>query len=131
MVLQPKITKTLHEIGVSGGLQVTSGTSKAKSEAPPAAEPTSDLSRSTPHASVDDLWQTVLGELRLALPGPAFSTWLKDSALVVGDGGHYLIEVRDERAKDWVQNRFFHLIVQTMAGMLGSREFDLSVISRK
>ncbi len=130
MVLQSKILNALHEVGVSGGLQVVSGKHQAKSEAPPAAEPTSDLSRSTPHASVDDLWQTVLGELQLALPGPAFSTWLKDSALVVGDGGHYLIEVRDERAKDWVQNRFFHLIVQTMAGMLGSREFDLSVVSR-
>ena len=89
-----------------------------------------DLETQSDHSSSIELWESVLAELQLALPGPAFSTWLKDSALVVGDSGKYLIEVRNDKAKDWVQTRFFHLIVQTMAGLLGSREFDLSVVSR-
>ncbi|MEM9777402.1 MAG: DnaA N-terminal domain-containing protein, partial [Chloroflexota bacterium] len=138
MVLAGKIEQVLAGLGISGGLQVTSGAvtdnvQRTTENEQLVTDPPNTEYRPTDHWLLDtvSLWDGVLAELQLALPASTYSTWLKDSALVPNGAGGYLVEVRNDQAKDWVQNRFFDLIVQIMAGILGNREFDLGVVSRK
>ncbi len=64
------------------------------------------------------LWQQVLGELQLQLPGATYETWLRRTSLVSADAGTYVIGVHNSYAKDWMENRLAPMIQRTLAGIV-------------
>jgi chromosomal replication initiator protein len=64
-------------------------------------------------------WKSTLGELELQMTKATFNTWLKDARLLESDGEKYVIGVRNDYAKDWLENRLLDTIVRTLAAIVG------------
>jgi chromosomal replication initiator protein len=64
-------------------------------------------------------WKATLGELELQMTKATFNTWLKDAQLLESDNGQYLIGVRNDYAKDWLENRLQDTIARTLTAILG------------
>ncbi|MCP4418552.1 MAG: hypothetical protein GY805_18185 [Chloroflexi bacterium] len=68
-------------------------------------------------------WKVTLTELELQMTRATFNTWLKDARLLGvnnadnGDGHQYVIGVRNEYAKDWLENRLEDTIQRTLAAI--------------
>jgi hypothetical protein len=66
-------------------------------------------------ASADNaLWREVLDELSLQMTQATFNSWLRDAHLVAREGDHFVVAVRDEAARDWLQHRLQEPIVRTL-----------------
>ncbi|WP_366923436.1 chromosomal replication initiator protein DnaA [Metallumcola ferriviriculae] len=61
-----------------------------------------------------DLWQQALDILETELSKPSFETWLKNTSLASFSGNTAIISVPNEFAKDWLENRYYHLIKSTV-----------------
>lgn len=64
-------------------------------------------------------WKATLGELELQMTKATFNTWLKDARLLTCDGDEYVIGVRNDYAKDWLENRLQDTIVRTLSTIAG------------
>ena len=64
-------------------------------------------------------WKTTLGELELQMTKATFSTWLRDARLLKIDGDDYVIGVRNDYAKDWLENRLSDTILRTLKAVVG------------
>jgi chromosomal replication initiator protein len=71
--------------------------------------------------SPQSAWKATLGELELQMTKATFNTWLKDARLVSCEGGEYVIAVRNDYAKDWLENRLHDIIQRTLASIVGER----------
>jgi chromosomal replication initiator protein len=69
--------------------------------------------------SPDAAWQATLGELELQMTRATFNTWLKDARLLACNDGEYVIGVRNDYAKDWLENRLHDTIIRTLAAITG------------
>ena len=67
----------------------------------------------TPEAA----WKATLGELELQMTRATFNTWLKGARLLACDDHEYVIGVRNDYAKDWLDNRLHDTIVRTLAAI--------------
>ena len=63
-------------------------------------------------------WNATLGELELQMTKATFNTWLKDAQLLTCDDNEYVIGVRNDYAKDWLENRLNDTIVRTLSGIV-------------
>jgi chromosomal replication initiator protein len=73
------------------------------------------LKKLTPEAA----WQATLGELELQMTRATFNTWLKDARMLACDDHEYVIGVRNDYAKDWLENRLHDTIIRTLAAITG------------
>jgi chromosomal replication initiator protein len=64
-------------------------------------------------------WKSTLGELELQMTKATFNTWLKDARLLSCEGGEYVISVRNDYAKDWLENRLHDTIQRTLVAIAG------------
>lgn len=64
-------------------------------------------------------WKATLGELELQMTKATFNTWLKDARLLDCSDDEYLIGVRNDYAKDWLENRLQDTIVRTLSSIVG------------
>ncbi len=64
-------------------------------------------------------WKATLGELELQMTKATFNTWLKDAGLLSCDDNTYLIGVRNDYAKDWLENRLKDTILRTLTAIAG------------
>jgi len=64
-------------------------------------------------------WKATLGELELQMTRATFNTWLKDARLLSHDGNQYIIGVKNDYAKDWLQNRLEETITRTLSAIVG------------
>ncbi|MBP8000457.1 MAG: chromosomal replication initiator protein DnaA [Chloroflexi bacterium] len=62
-------------------------------------------------------WKATLGELELQMTKATFNTWLKDTRLLTCDGDTYVIGVRNDYAKDWLENRLQDTILRTLVAI--------------
>ncbi|MEM8860575.1 MAG: chromosomal replication initiator protein DnaA [Chloroflexota bacterium] len=62
----------------------------------------------------ESAWKATLGELELQMTRATFSTWLKDAKLIRSEGEHYVIGVRNDYARDWLENRLQETILRTL-----------------
>lgn len=58
-----------------------------------------------------------------------FNTWLKDARLIASEGNEFVIGVRNDYAKDWLENRLYDTILRTLAAILGQRPHLRFVVS--
>ena len=56
--------------------------------------------------NLDQLWQTVLGEMEFQLSRANFATWLKQSRLVDEKEGTFFVALPNNFAKEWVENKY-------------------------
>lgn len=64
-------------------------------------------------------WKATLGELELQMTKATFNTWLKDARLLECSEDEYLIGVRNDYAKDWLENRLQDTIARTLSSIVG------------
>ncbi len=65
--------------------------------------------------SLDDIWNAVLGELELSLSKASFGTWFTRTKLVSLENGIARIAIGNPFAKEWLENRYNHLILQALS----------------
>jgi chromosomal replication initiator protein len=66
-------------------------------------------------------WKATLEELELQLTKATFNTWLKDARLIASDDHEYVIGVRNDYARDWLEHRLQGAIVRTLSAITGRR----------
>jgi chromosomal replication initiator protein len=71
--------------------------------------------------SPETAWKATLGELELQMTKATFNTWLKDARLLHHDKNEYVIAVRNDYAKDWLENRLHDTILRTLIAVLEER----------
>lgn len=64
-------------------------------------------------------WKTALGELELQMTKATFNTWLKDAHLLDCNGDEYLVGVRNDYARDWLENRLHSAVIRTLSSIAG------------
>lgn len=68
-------------------------------------------------------WKATLGELELQMTKATFNTWLRGARLLACEGpageNEYVIGVRNDYAKDWLDNRLRDTIVRTLSAITG------------
>lgn len=64
-------------------------------------------------------WKATLGELELQMTKATFNTWLKDARLLACDENEYVVGVRNDYAKDWLENRLEDTITRTLSTIAG------------
>lgn len=60
------------------------------------------------------LWRDVLDELSLQMTQTTFNSWLRDAHLLAREGEQFVIAVRDETTRDWLEHRLQEPIVRTL-----------------
>jgi chromosomal replication initiator protein len=66
-------------------------------------------------------WKATLGELELQMTKATFNTWLKDARLLACDNDEFVIGVRNDYAKDWLDNRLRDTILRTLSAIAGHK----------
>jgi chromosomal replication initiator protein len=69
----------------------------------------------------ESAWKAALGELEMQMTRATFSTWLQGTRALSCAGGEFVIGVRNDFAKDWLENRLLDLIIRTLSGVVGQR----------
>lgn len=63
----------------------------------------------------EQLWQSVLAELEVQISKPNFLTWFKNSRLIdKNQEGEVIISLGNNFAKEWVENKYHKLILETL-----------------
>ncbi len=71
--------------------------------------------------SPEAAWKAALGELELQMTRATFNTWLKDARLLSFETDTFVIGVRNDYAKDWLENRLHDTILRTLSAITGQR----------
>ncbi len=69
--------------------------------------------------SPESAWKATLGELELQMTRATFNTWLKDARLLGQEEDEYIVGVRNDYAKDWLENRLYDTILRTLSAIAG------------
>lgn len=69
----------------------------------------------------ESAWKATLGELELQMTKATFNTWLKDATLLSCEEGVFVIGVRNDYAKDWLENRLRDTILRTLAAICNEK----------
>jgi hypothetical protein len=67
----------------------------------------------------EKIWKQALSELELQMTKATFNTWLKDAQFTSLDKGVLTISVRNEYAKDWLENRLAETIARVYSVICG------------
>ncbi|RMG92129.1 MAG: chromosomal replication initiator protein DnaA [Chloroflexi bacterium] len=69
--------------------------------------------------SPETAWKATLGQLELQMTKATFNTWLKGARLLACENDEFVIGVRNDYAKDWLENRLNTIIVRTLSAIIG------------
>lgn len=61
-----------------------------------------------------ELWRAALGEIELAISKANFNTWFKNTSLLSNENGQVVIGVPSGFAKEWLENKYNHYILQAL-----------------
>lgn len=64
-------------------------------------------------------WKATLGELELQMTRATYNTWLKDAKLLSAESNTFTIGVRNDYARDWLENRLKSTILRTLSAVAG------------
>ncbi|MCL4805523.1 MAG: chromosomal replication initiator protein DnaA [Anaerolineae bacterium] len=65
----------------------------------------------------ETVWKATLGELEMQMTRATFTTWLQGTRALSFAGDEFVVGVRNDFAKDWLENRLYDLIARTLAGV--------------
>ena len=66
----------------------------------------------------ETVWKAALGELEMQMTRATFTTWLQGTRALSFAGDEFVIGVRNDFAKDWLENRLYDLIARTLSGVI-------------
>ncbi len=69
--------------------------------------------------SPETVWKAALGELEMQMTRATFTTWLQGTRALAWADGEFVIGVRNDFAKDWLEGRLYDLIVRTLSSVIG------------
>ena len=69
--------------------------------------------------SPEQFWKQALDELGLQMTKATFNTWLKDAKLISHDRGVFVVGVRNEYAKGWLEERLTNSVQSTLSSLTG------------
>lgn len=107
----PAVAQTVRESWAEDGVVELSG-EDAESTVPHLVVPGTDLDSVA-------LWKQALHELRFQMTRATFETWLQGTYIAGVQGDGIVIAVRNEYARDWLENRLLPLVQRTLTGLLG------------
>lgn len=67
--------------------------------------------------NLKQLWKTALGEIELCVSKPNFITWFKNTELKNKKEGIAIINVPNGFNKEWLQNKYYNLILKTLKNL--------------
>ena len=73
------------------------------------------------------VWQTVLGQLRMEMPKASFDTWVRDTEPVTLNDDKLVIGVRNAYARDWLESRLRSIVRRKLTGLL-ARPVDVDFV---
>jgi chromosomal replication initiator protein len=95
----------------------------------------------------DEIWKAILGEIELTISPASFTTWFRNTSISSFDNSQIIISVPNGFAKEWLENKYNHYILQALrkyrpniksvrcivsAGAgIGKRKVDSAVIDAK
>lgn len=71
--------------------------------------------------SPDTAWKAALGELEMQMTRATFNTWLQGTRALSCADDEFVIGVRNDFAKDWLENRLYDLIARTLSSVINRR----------
>ncbi|NTW75338.1 MAG: chromosomal replication initiator protein DnaA [Candidatus Moranbacteria bacterium] len=63
-----------------------------------------------------ELWKSVLGQIELSISKANFVTWFQNTAIVSIEKNTAIISVPNGFAKEWLENKYNHTIIQSLRG---------------
>ena len=63
-----------------------------------------------------ELWKSVLGQIELSISKANFVTWFQSTSIVTIEDGTATISVPNGFAKEWLENKYNHTIIQSLRG---------------
>jgi chromosomal replication initiator protein len=69
--------------------------------------------------SPETVWKAALGELEMQMTRATFTTWLQGTRALAWADGEFVIGVRNDFAKDWLEGRLYDLIARTLSSVVG------------
>ena len=73
-------------------------------------------------------WKAALGELEMQMTRATFTTWLQGTRALSWANDEFVIGVRNDFAKDWLENRLYDLIARTLSSVIGRRTLARFVV---
>lgn len=77
-----------------------------------------------------ETWQSILEQLQVEMPRASFDTWVRDTQLLTCENGLVTIGVRNQYARDWLENRLSSTVSRLLAGML-NRSVEVRFVVQK
>ncbi len=80
-----------------------------------------------------ELWDKCLTHIESNVSKANFNTWFKNTSIMKEDGGVIFIGVPNEFVKDWLKNKFHHLITETLlqfASEVRAVEYSIAKIEK-
>ncbi len=71
--------------------------------------------------SPETAWKAALGELEMHMTKGTFATWLQGPRALSCVDDEFVIGVRNDFAKDWLENRLYDLIARTLSSVVNRR----------
>ena len=81
----------------------------------------------TGNLSPETVWKAALGELEMQMTRATFTTWLQGTRALSCADDEFVIGVRNDFAKDWLENRLYDLIARTLSGVM-NRPVDVRFV---
>lgn len=69
---------------------------------------------------VQQIWQTVLGQIQNEMPRAAYNNWLRETQPLELDGSTLVIGVKNPDARDWLDSRLSSTISRLLIGILNT-----------
>lgn len=73
-------------------------------------------------------WKATLGELEMQMTRATFTTWLQGTRALSYADDEFVVGVRNDFAKDWLENRLYDLIARTLSSTIGRKVFVRFVV---
>lgn len=105
------------------GRLITAAKTEEKQTEEKQAEPLTQRNKSL----AEQEWQAVLAQLQLQMTRATFNTWLKNTHGVLHKGPVFVVEVKNEYAKEWLENRLKKTIERTAKNTL-SQTIEISFV---
>lgn len=65
----------------------------------------------------EELWQAALAEIELTISKANFSTWFRNTSIFSKKEGDVVISVPNGFSKEWLENKFYKLILKTLRAL--------------
>ena len=73
------------------------------------------------------IWQTVLGQLRMEMSKASFDTWVRDTEPVTLNNDKLVVGVHNAYARDWLESRLRSIVRRKLSGLL-ARPVDVDFV---